>query len=61
MLSYEFGYWWADFVVKLQQTLPQQVGEQVFVSELTHNSYFLCHWGGVNCGGDEARGARGSS
>jgi len=54
MLSYELSHWRADLVLKLQQTLPQWVGEQVFVSELTQNSYFLGHWGGVSCGGDEA-------
>jgi len=54
MLSYELSHWRAGLVVKLQQTFPQRVGEQVFVSELTQNSYFLCRWGGVSCGGDEA-------
>ena len=38
MLSRELGYWWADLVLELQQTLPQRVGEQVFISELTQNS-----------------------
>ena len=54
MLSYELSHWRADLVVKLQQTLPQRVGEQVFVFELTQNYYFLCRWAGVSWGGDEA-------
>jgi hypothetical protein len=53
MLSYELNHWRAEIVVKLQQT-AQRIGEQVFLSELTQNSYFLCNWSGVSCGIDKA-------
>ena len=54
MLSYELGYWWADHIVKLHQSFSHRVGQQVFISELTQNFYFLCHWRAVGGGGNEA-------
>ena len=54
MPSYEFGYWRADPVIDVYQSLSQRVRQQVFISELTENLYFLSHWRAVGCGGNEA-------
>jgi len=54
MLSYEFGHRWTDSVIEIYQSLSQGVGQQIFISELTENLYFLSHWRAVGCSGDEA-------
>ena len=54
MLSYELGHRWADPVIEIYEGLSQRVGQQVSISKLTENLYFLGHCRAVGCGGDEA-------
>jgi len=41
MLGYEPDDWWAESVIKVYQSLSHRAGQQVFVSKLTENLYFL--------------------
>jgi len=49
MLSYELGHRWANLVVEIYKSFPHWFGEQIFISELTQNLYFLGHGRDIGC------------